>query len=306
MRILITGASGFLGGHLIAQALERGHDVVAMVRGSSDTTSIETLAARHAGRLEKRNGDMLEPATFPALVSGCDAVIHAAAATSEHTNDLGLSRRVNRDGTRALVDAARSAGVAHVVLVSSQSAHEGNSSAYGLTKRESEEAVRGGGVPWSIVRPGVIYGPEKRGIFAKMQGLIEKLPIVPLIGNGRYLQEPVHVDDVAWACVRCLDVGLPAQGQVFGLGGADRLAFRDVLRLIMEHTGKKRIVLPLPVWVCRIIATVGETVLSKPPITHSNIDGLLTAPPLDGTSARDILGYKPRAFEQGLRDIRGS
>jgi nucleoside-diphosphate-sugar epimerase len=244
---------------------------------------------------------MVDPESHAALVAGCDFIVNAAAATSEHSANLALSRAVNVEGFARFLEAARGAGsVQRVVHVSSQSAHPGNSSAYGRTKLESEATLKASGLSWTILRPGVIYGPEERGVFAKLEKHVEKLPAIPVIGSGRYRQFPVHVDDVANAALDCLENDA-CEGKTFDLGGKESLAFLDVLDVVMAAKGRRRMKVKLPVWVCRIIANVGTALLKNPPLTPDNIEGLLTAPPLDNQPAIDAFGYAPRGFEEGFR-----
>jgi NADH dehydrogenase len=155
---------------------------------------------------------------------------------------------------------------------------------------------------WVIVRPGVIYGPDRRGVFWKLEQHVEGLPVIPVIGSGRYRQDPVHVDDVAGAAVSCVERADELNGRTFDLGGADSLSFNDVLDEIMAAKGLRKRKLHLPVWVCRVIATVSKRVLANPPLTNENIEGLLTAPPLDIAPARAAFGYAPRTFAEGFRE----
>jgi nucleoside-diphosphate-sugar epimerase len=299
MRLLVTGSNGFLGSRCCKLAVARGWKVAAMTRENSDLALLRPLL--DAEKIERRVGDLADPATHARCVAGCEVILNAAAATSEHSSDLERSRRVNVEGTRAFLAAAREAGVGRVAHISSQSAHPGNRSAYGQTKLESEAVVQESGIGWTILRPGVIYGPEERGVFAKLENHIEKLPVIPVIGNGRYRQYPVHVDDVANAALDCLENAACA-GQTFDIAGADALEFLEVLDAVMDAKGVRKPKLRLPVWVCRLIADVSGALTSNPPLTRDNIEGLLTAPPLDNGPAGEAFGYAPRGFREGFRE----
>jgi NADH dehydrogenase len=298
MKLLVTGANGFLGSRCCKMALERGWEVAAMTRASSDLSLIKPLL--EAERIEWRVGDLAAPSTHAACVQGQDAIVNAAAATSEHSTSLDDSRAVNVEGTRTFLEAALQAGVRRVAHVSSQSAHPGNRSAYGRAKLESEAAVKGSGLAWTILRPGVIYGPEERGVFHKLEGHVQNLPVVPVIGSGLYVQYPVHVADVAGAALDCLENEACA-GKTFDIAGADALPFLEVLRAVMEAKGVRKATPRLPVWLCRLIAFSSGLVLRDPPLTRDNIEGLLTAPPLDNGPAREAFGYAPRGFREGFQ-----
>jgi NADH dehydrogenase len=212
------------------------------------------------------------------------------------TSDWELSRKINVEATRQLAEAANKAGVARFVYISSQSAHEKNNSPYGQTKLEGEKALKDTEIAYTILRPGVIYGPEKRGIFAKLEDQLRKLPAIPLIGDGKYKQYPVHVDDVAWAVLETTTHD-NCVNKTYDIAGQEPIEFRNLIKHLLNKLKLKKAVIPLPIWFCRILATFGGLVMKNPPINHSNIEGLLTAPPLDISSAQRDFNYQPRALE---------
>jgi nucleoside-diphosphate-sugar epimerase len=111
----------------------------------------------------------------------------------------------------------------------------------------------------------------------------------------------VHVDDVGNAALDCLANPDACAGKVFDIAGADSLQFLQVLDTVMEAKGVRKIKLKLPVWTCRLIADVTGALTSNPPLTRDNIEGLLTAPPLDSAPAREAFGYDPRGFREGFQ-----
>ncbi|RLG46657.1 MAG: hypothetical protein DRO06_04075 [Thermoproteota archaeon] len=168
MRVLVTGASGFVGGHLVEELLSRGYDVVGMVRPTSDVGLLRELG------VELRVADLTDPPSLARAVEGVDAVVHLAAYYTFHGR-RELYRLVNVEGTRALLEACVRRGVRRFVYCSTTEAvgpvsvvpadedHPPNPQYdYGRSKLEAEGVVRsyGGRVDYTILRPSGIYGPR--------------------------------------------------------------------------------------------------------------------------------------------------
>lgn len=146
----MTGGTGFVGGTLVRHATMRGHPVRALARRAQPAQA----------RVEWVDGALDRPEALARLVECAVAVIHVAGAI--HAPDRAGFAAANIDGTRAMIDAARAAGVRRFVHVSSLAAREPDLSDYGWSKAESEAVVRASGLDWTIVRPPAVYGPGDR------------------------------------------------------------------------------------------------------------------------------------------------
>jgi nucleoside-diphosphate-sugar epimerase len=296
--ILITGASGFLGSAVANQAHGRGLPARGMVRASSDRSRL---------RLDEPSivvADMAEVDSLARAVEGVEAVIHCAATTSTGTPDPERSRRVNVEGTRRLVEACQGAGTRRYVQISSQSALPDNPSSYGRTKFEADQIVRASELEWTILKPGLIYGPGPAAVFSKVVEFTEKFPVVPVLGNGRHKQRPVHVEDVAWAALRCLETP-ESVGREYDLGGAEAMEFNDMLRAILAARGRRKALLHIPLPVCMALARVLGLLMKDPPVTVDNVQGVRLAPDVDNKPAERDLGFRPRSFAEGLSEVFG-
>ncbi len=293
--LLVTGANGFVGSAVVHLALQRNIPVRAMVREASDLTLLEG-----SPKEIQVCADMDDAASLERAIEGITAVVHCAATTSTFAPDLELSRKVNVEGTRALLQACRTQGVTRFINISSQSAHPDNPSVYGKTKLEQDEVVRGETqIDWTILRPSIIYGPVARGIFNKMVGLCRKLPVIPVIGSGREPMRPLHVEDLAEGILQCIEA--PATfGKSYDLGGADSLEFNQFLKEILQAIGQKKMLIHLPIPIALVIAHVLSTFLKNPPLTPDNVTGISTVQYVDITDAHQDFGFKPRLFYDGI------
>ena len=189
MRLLVTGASGFIGSHVARAASTRGDAVRCLVRPHSDRSLLRGLA------VDAAIGDLTDKDSLRRSTVGVEAVVHCGATTSESSPDYALSYKTNVEGTQNLIDACVENGVGRLILISTQSAEEGNRSAYGATKLEAERILAASSLKYTILRPGTVYGVGARGLFAKIQGYVARLPVIPMVGDGRQRFRPIYVGD---------------------------------------------------------------------------------------------------------------
>jgi nucleoside-diphosphate-sugar epimerase len=177
--LAVTGGTGFVGGHLLRLAAEAQHELRALTRKPQlpepGITWIE-------GALDR-------PDSLSALCQSTDAVIHIAGLIS---GDKAAFHRVNVEGTRVLIDAARQAGARRFIHVSSLAAREPDLSAYGASKSESEQLVRDSGLDWTIVRPPAVFGPGDQETLELFR--MAKRGLVALPPKGRF--SVIHVEDL--------------------------------------------------------------------------------------------------------------
>ncbi|MHA7819153.1 MAG: NAD-dependent epimerase/dehydratase family protein [Erythrobacter sp.] len=181
MKLAITGATGFVGGAALDEALKAGHEVRALARRDQ--------VAREG--VEWFRGTLEDEVALATLCAGADAAIHIAGLTN--TPDPAEFETANVAGTERMIVAARAAGVNRFVFVSSLSAREPKLSAYGASKARAETLVEASGLDWTIVRPPAVYGPRDADMFELFRSA--KMGIVPLPPRGA--SSIIHVDDLA-------------------------------------------------------------------------------------------------------------
>jgi len=205
MKVLVTGATGFVGSHLV-EALRRRHaEVTALVRSTGKAPALESQGVRLVA------GDLHDPAALERAAAGQDVIFHVAGLVA--AMDEAEFLRVNREGTAGLLEAADRSRVRRFVLVSSMAAggpsapgrpHTGDEpprpvTAYGRSKLAAEELVRAGRVPWTILRPPMVYGPRDREVLKVFR--LARLGIAPVFGEGTQELSAVHGADLAQAII---------------------------------------------------------------------------------------------------------
>ena len=318
MKVFVTGATGFIGGHLVARLRDRGDQVRALVRSPQEAAALEELGC------ETVAGSLADEEAIASGMEGCDAVIHGAAI---YEVGIPASRRqamydANVTGTERVLRAALAEGVDKVVYLSSVVAfgdtggrvvdegyeHPGKSftSYYEETKYRAHQLARRmideEGLPCVLIQPTGVYGPDDHSQLGNLIGqyLSGKLPLVPFPDFGVGI---VHVEDVADAIVLALDRG--DRGEAYIIGGA-LTTNRELLQTASEVAGKQRSPRGMPTAILRAIAPLGPLIgppLGFPPNMRelvSSTDGVTLWGSHDKAVAE--LGYSPRGLEAILRD----
>lgn len=292
--IFITGATGFVGGHLAARLVADGYRIRCLVRRPDHPRAgyLEELGAELAA------GDVLKPASLKAAAQGCGAAIHLVGIIMEPP---GVSfRQVHVEGTRNILAAAAAAGIRRYIHMSALGAGPNATTTYFQTKWEGEEAVRASGLDYTIHRPSIIYGPGGEFINMLLRQ-VRLLPLVPVIGDGNYRLQPVSVHDVA-ACFSLSLANDHSIGETFELGGPEALTYNEMLQVFCRVLGKRRGLVHLPLALVRPVVQLLEKVMRRPPVTTDQLKMLLAGNVCDITRMREQFGIEPVAFEESIRE----
>jgi predicted dehydrogenase/nucleoside-diphosphate-sugar epimerase len=287
--VLVTGAAGFIGRDLVSHLLTSGYRVKAFVRPErlEEVPMAEGLAVAP--------GDLRDPGSLIAALDGVRAVAHLGGRKSDEPDSVA----VNVEGARHLVEACRRQGVRRIVNVSTQSVKLARRGTYGATKADAEAVLHGAGLDVTTLRPSVVYGPDVTGVFARIRHFVTRLPIVPVIGDGRWRFHPVHVRDVSEAVVACLrqDASI---GRIYDLGGPDEVTLDGFVDTVASLYGLRRRKLHVPVWAGLAAARVLGRLTDRPPVTVSNVLGSTQDTHCDSAPARAELGVAPLGLAAGF------
>ncbi|HYM49257.1 MAG TPA: NAD-dependent epimerase/dehydratase family protein [Candidatus Limnocylindrales bacterium] len=291
--IAIAGATGFVGRHLAARLHAGGQPLRCLVRDPGRAPSSLPAGAPIVA------ADVLEIALLDAALSGVHTLVHCAAVTADRKERYpGEYARVNGQGTRNLVEAARRQGVRRIVLVNGLGTRPGRPHSYMRTRWEMAEAVRTSGLGFVALQPSVLFGDGAAFVTAFAR-LARQLPVMPVL-RGRTRLQPLWVEDL----VTCLAMAVADprwDGRSIDLGGPEQIAFAEVIRLIMAAAGVRRPTVPLPMPIARIQARL-FTILPDPPLVPATLElfDFDNITELDAV-ARNF-GFQPRGFGEHLRE----
>jgi NADH dehydrogenase len=294
MRILITGATGFIGRRLLGRVVAQGHQAVALVRPhhpEGELVGPQVTVVR---------GFVTDPGALAQAVERCAAVVHLAAATG--IADESMARAVNVEGTERLLYAARQAKVGRFVFISTISALRERMGPYGRTKRRGEELVSASGLPFVILRPSLVYGEGAVGLFATLARYLKSLPVVPVIGSGEIELDPVHLDDVCTVIEQCLTRD-DVLGKSYDLLGPERVTFNEFLRRLAAEIGVSKPFVHIPGWFALLAASALGAMSKRPPLSVDNVLGLISPARVDRESAARDFPLEWIRLERGLKAL---
>jgi uncharacterized protein YbjT (DUF2867 family) len=295
--ILVTGANGFVGRHAVPNLLDAGHRVIGLVRTPAGGDVLQA-SLQAAGRtpIELRTGDVTDVASLPPALTDVDAVLHLAAIPRDLRGGADL-RLVNTEGTRAVVEAMRAAGIRRLVHLGAMGVEDDPKLHYASSKAKAEALVRASGLDWTILKPSLQFGPGD-GFFNIIGDLVRLSPgIVPVPGRGDARFQPIHVDDVGRvAAASFADPG--TIGHSFELGGPRIWTYREITEEVLRALGKRRLILPMPVPLIRLVAGTAETLHLPFPVATDQLRQLR----LDNIGPLDVI---PTRFGFDPRDMAG-
>jgi len=290
---LVTGAAGVMGARLTARLRGAGWRVRALVLpGDPLRSRVDALGC------DVREGDVSDATSLAGICDGIDVVYHLAAVIIAH--DPSVFQRVNRDGTANLVAEARKSGVSQLVYVSSASVVYPRRTRYAESKLEAERIVQASGLPYTIVRPTLVYEPGGGQELMMFLAYLRRFPIVPFIGAGKALKRPVWSEDIVDGLLKLANLPV-ALGKTYNFSGAEAISMRELADLLLLHHDRPRPFVHLPVWLCRALAASLARVRKRPPLTSSAIAGIVNDANLDPSEAMRDLGYAPRGVRDGFR-----
>ncbi len=315
MKVLVTGASGFLGSHVTEQLLEKGHTVVALVRRSSNTKFLSTLRG-----VELAYGAIEDAESVRRAVDGVDAIVHSAGLVK--ARDEAEFVKTNVGGTRNMLEAAMATpSVKRFVFVSSLAAVgpslDGRPvtpdapptpvTRYGRSKLEAERLVLAAKDALSVVvlRPPMIYGPRDQESFAFFQSVARR--VLPMLGDGKNTLSVIYASDAAAACVRAVESDTPS-GRAYFIDDGRVYVWRDMLADVEAALGARALVrFGLPFSLVRGAALASEglgRLTGKAVMLTRDKLNELSAPHwvCDSGEARRELGWEPQVgWAEGTR-----
>lgn len=258
----VFGGSGFIGRYVVQLLAQQDYVVRVAVRDPAGARFLQTQG--RVGQIVPLAASVTDPAAVARAVEGAEVVVNLVGILFERRP--GDFQRLQGQAPGAIAAAAKAAGVEHFVHLSAIGADAASPSLYAKSKAEGEAGVRAAFPEATILRPSVVFGPEDQ-FFNRFAGMA-MLPVMPVVaGNTRF--QPVYVGDVADAVVAAI-ADPAARGKTFELGGPRVMTMREVLRFILDTTGRRRPMIDMPMGLMRFQAGLLQR-LPKPPLTQDQL-----------------------------------
>lgn len=292
--IFITGGAGFVGGN-IREALGN-RKVRLLVRDASD------LSGETGPDVEVVEGDVTKPDSLRGTMDGCSAVVHLVAIISEEGGATfdGVIHR----GTVNVVEEAKRTGISRFLHMSALGVRDDPAYPYMQAKWQAEQAVQTSGIPWTIFRPSVIFGPGDEFI-NQLASLIRTFPVIPVVGDGKTKFMPVYVQDVAAAYKRALE-DTSTSGEIYELGGPDVLTYEAMLDLIAAKLEKRKPKAHVPVSLMLPVVKFSKPLPKalRPPVTEQQLKMLSLDNSSENSATARLIGHTPMSLQDGIDYIK--
>ncbi len=277
MKVLLTGATGLLGGAILDLLLAEGREVRCLVR--EESPNVSRLAKKQT---EIFRGDAGDARHLSRALSGIDALLHVAGI----------------EYAPQVVEAVRRARVKRLLVVGSTSAHSAYESRSG-PKLRMEKLVRESGLEYTIVRPSMIYGSELDKNVHRLLRFLDRSPVFPMFGPGTNLWQPVYHEDCARGVYEAL-ARPAALGQSYDLPGARPLTYQDLVKTAARALGRETRLVRLPLEPIRRTLLLAETLRLPLPVKSEQVLRLREDKAYPYDAARRDLDYAPRPFADGV------
>ena len=295
MTVLVTGATGFLGRRVVAKLLEHNYPVRCLVHSPGRERIFPP------GAVDVYYGDIADGNALTSACRGVEQIVHLVAVIRERGSRSFDA--VNRAGAANLVAAAQTAGsVQHFIQVSAVGASNDPTFRYLFSKWQGEQAVAASGLPYTILRPSLIFG-EGDEFLNSLAALVRLFPLVPVAASGRNRLQPIYVDDVA----QCIALTLGRQdlrGRAVDIGGPEQISYNDIVRTVARAMGKRRGRLHIPLWLMRLNVAAMQLIMPRPPLTTEMLKMLRVRNVAELGTVAETFGFTPRPLAGNIAFVQ--
>jgi NADH dehydrogenase len=303
MRVLVTGANGFIGTHAARQLIDLGHTVRSLVWPTDDDAN--SRLQREWG-CEVVTGDLLRPGVADTLLGEIDGVVHLIGSIRRPRR--GSFDEMHGGQTHALIAAVQRSRVQRVVYVSAPGARARAKSDYLRTKFEAEELVRASGVEWVVLRCSLVVGRRVGERHSKLMHrlftMAREKRKMPILGSGENVLQPVHVANLAEVIALALTKE-EVRNRVIGVGGPEALTMNQIVAGILEAAGcPDKPVKHIPMPLVHLLARVLPLVMSDPPFEKAQVQAMEETERIDFGETVRAFPIRMIRFQDALRECR--
>lgn len=294
-KVIVTGAAGLVGQNLVLLLQEAGFDrLVAIDKQEANLSLLKNLSPN----VQTVCADLAEPGEWAACFEGADALVMLHAQITGKTREP--FDRNNLVATERVIAAAKAAGIQYVVHVSSSVVNSVADDDYTQTKKLQEQMFRDSGLPGAVLRPTLMYGWFDPKHFGWLARFMEKVPVFPIPGHGRYMRQPLYNRDFCRAIMWCLK-NRPV-GQTYGIVGEERVDYIDIIREIKRVKQLSTPIVKIPYGLFYVLLKIYALFSDKPPFTASQLKALTAGDDFSGVDIEKTFGFKPMRLRDALQE----
>lgn len=263
--ITIFGGSGFIGRHLVGRLAAKGYQVRLAVRDPESASQLMTQGV--VGQIAGVKTNVRDQRSVDRAVAGADIVINLVGVLYEKgAQNFG---RLHVDAAERIAAAAKAAGATQLIHMSALGARKDHEAAYARSKAVGEELAAKEFPGATILRPSVVFGCDD-DFFNRFATILSLAPVFPLADGGKTKMQPIWVEDLADAIVRIIETP-SQQGKIWELTGPDVYSFKELMEKVLEFTGRKCVLLPVPSAIMSVMAGFMALAPGRPQLTSDQV-----------------------------------
>lgn len=285
MKIFVTGATGFTGSRVVRLLLKNGYAVRCLYRASSDRSLLAPFVSA-PDDIEWVQGDLSDTQSLSSAMSGTETLVNIASLGFGHADSI--------------VSAAKLAGIQRAVFISTTAIFTQLNAQSKKVRVAAELTVETSGLNYTILRPTMIYGSDRDRNMWRLIRLMRYTPIIPIFGDGKSLQQPIYVDDVAQAVVSCLSNDVTI-GKSYNIAGKQALTYNEVIDTIAKQMHKRIWKIHVPSKPIVGLLRLFEKLHLPLPLKAEQVLRLNENKDFSYADAQRDFGFSPLSFEEGIK-----
>jgi nucleoside-diphosphate-sugar epimerase len=291
-KIIVTGAAGLVGQNLIPLLVENNYEVIAIDRNKKNLQLLQRLNptikyletdVSNRGEWEKEFEN-----------SYCVIELHAQIA-SQQKEEFSKS---NVTGVSNVIEVCKKNKIMNLIHISSSVVISVADDEYTKTKRLGEEIVKKSGIPYMILRPTLMYGLFDSKHLGWITRFMEKIPIIPMPGSGKYIRQPLFVEDLCKIILTLIERKL--KNQTWNIIGREKIYYIDVLKMIAKAKGLRRIFIPIPLFIFGFLLKLYGFIMRKPMFTKEQMKALVAGDIFEVQNWWDEFDVEYTSLEKGI------
>jgi len=294
-RIVLTGAAGLVGQNLAVLLGDLGYTNLVGIDKQPHNTRV--LRELHPS-MEVIEADLAEPGAWADAFAGARAVVMLQAQIGGKVYEDFVANNIT--ATEHIIDACRQHGVGYIVHISSSVVNSAACDFYTETKKAQEQLVLESGIPNVVLRPTLMFGWFDRKHLGWLSRFMQRIPVFPIPGSGRYMRQPLYNLDFCRIIESCL--AGERGGEVHNISGMQEVDYVDIIREIRAAIGSRTLILHIPYWLFWFLLRVWAVFDPSPPFTTKQLAALVTPDRFEVIPWDEIFGVRATPFDEAIRE----
>jgi nucleoside-diphosphate-sugar epimerase len=296
LKIILPGGAGLVGQNLVARLKQRGYRQIVVI--DKNGANLQILRQQHP-EITIVLADLAEPGDWHEYFADANVVVmlQAQIGAIERTP----FERNNVTTTVNILQIVKQYQVPHIVHVSSSVLDSVADDDYTSTKREQERLVIASGIDCVVLRPTLMFGWFDRKHFGWLSRFMQRVPVFPIPGNGRYMRQPLYVGDFCNVIISCIEQGIGGD-QMFRISGLERVDYIDIIKAIKKAVSARCLIIKIPYGLFAMLLRVWALFDKNPPFTDDQLQALIARDEFPVIDWPHIFSVQPTSFNEAITE----